>query len=319
MAFKFLNWFKKKPLEEQKTLKTGIVFSGGGTRGFAYVGVIKAFRECGIDFDMVAGTSVGAIIGCFYAAGVPTDLMLERASKMKQTDIFSSKFKLIPSKTEKLEEFVAEILDGKEFNDLHKPFCAVATDIKTGNEVHISSGEKGDLVKAVAGSCAIPAVFNVVPYKDMNLLDGGLINNMPADALREMGADIVISLDINPTRGFGTDSIKTMDLLKASLRVLMKSNVVNGYVHSDYIIKLDLSRFSQLKIENIEELIQLGYQLTMEQMPEIKRVLSRTKPDESIKRMGRKIRAINKKNKQIEKISSSLTNEEKELLKIYER
>ncbi|MBQ8761787.1 MAG: hypothetical protein IJZ26_00500, partial [Clostridia bacterium] len=65
--------------------------------------------------------------------------------------------------------------------------------------------------------------------------------------------------------------------------------------------------------------IQLGYQLTMEQMPEIKRVLSRTKPDESIKRMSRKIRAINKKNKQIEKISSSLTNEEKELLKIYER
>ena len=317
MAFSFFNLFRRKKSAQKNPVKTGIVFSGGGTRGFAYIGVIKAFLESGIDFDMVAGTSVGSIIGAFYAANVPLTIMEERAVKMKQTDIFSSKIKLIPSKTERLEEFVAEILDGKEFDDLVKPFCAVAVDIKTGTEVHISSGGKGDLVKAIAGSCAIPGVFNAVPFKDMNLLDGGLTNNIPADALREMGADIVISIDINPTRGYGTDSLKTVELLKAALRILMKSNAVNGYVHSDYIIKLDLSKFSQLKIENIDEMIQLGYELTMQQIPEIKRVLERTKADESIKRVSRKIRAIQKKSKQIEKLNQSLTDEEKEILKIY--
>ncbi len=317
MAFSFFNLFRRKKSAQKNPVKTGIVFSGGGTRGFAYIGVIKAFLESGIDFDMVAGTSVGSIIGAFYAANVPLNIMEERAVKMKQTDIFSSKIKLIPSKTERLEEFVAEILDGKEFDDLVKPFCAVAVDIKTGTEVHISSGGKGDLVKAIAGSCAIPGVFNAVPFKDMNLLDGGLTNNIPADALREMGADIVISIDINPTRGYGTDSLKTVELLKAALRILMKSNAVNGYVHSDYIIKLDLSKFSQLKIENMDEMIQLGYELTMQQIPEIKRVLERTKADESIKRVSRKIRAIQKKSKQIEKLNQSLTDEEKEILKIY--
>ena len=317
MAFSFFNLFRRKKSAQKNPVKTGIVFSGGGTRGFAYIGVIKAFLESGIDFDMVAGTSVGSIIGAFYAANVPLTIMEERAVKMKQTDIFSSKIKLIPSKTERLEEFVAEILDGKEFDDLVKPFCAVAVDIKTGTEVHISSGGKGDLVKAIVGSCAIPGVFNAVPFKDMNLLDGGLTNNIPADALREMGADIVISIDINPTRGYGTDSLKTVELLKAALRILMKSNAVNGYVHSDYIIKLDLSKFSQLKIENMNEMIQLGYELTMQQIPEIKRVLERTKADESIKRVSRKIRAIQKKSKQIEKLNQSLTDEEKEILKIY--
>lgn len=317
MAFSFFNLFRRKKSAQKNPVKTGIVFSGGGTRGFAYIGVIKAFLESGIDFDMVAGTSVGSIIGAFYAANVPLNIMEERAVKMKQTDIFSSKIKLIPSKTERLEEFVAEILDGKEFDDLVKPFCAVAVDIKTGTEVHISSGGKGDLVKAIAGSCAIPGVFNAVPFKDMNLLDGGLTNNIPADALREMGADIIISIDINPTRGYGTDSLKTVELLKAALRILMKSNAVNGYVHSDYIIKLDLSKFSQLKIENMDEMIQLGYELTMQQIPEIKRVLERTKADESIKRVSRKIRAIQKKSKQIEKLNQSLTDEEKEILKIY--
>ena len=317
MAFSFFNLFRRKKSAQKNPVKTGIVFSGGGTRGFAYIGVIKAFLESGIDFDMVAGTSVGSIIGAFYAANVPLTIMEERAVKMKQTDIFSSKIKLIPSKTERLEEFVAEILDGKEFDDLVKPFCAVAVDIKTGTEVHISSGGKGDLVKAIAGSCAIPGVFNAVPFKDMNLLDGGLTNNIPADALREMGADIIISIDINPTRGYGTDSLKTVELLKAALRILMKSNAVNGYVHSDYIIKLDLSKFSQLKIENMDEMIQLGYELTMQQIPEIKRVLERTKADESIKRVSRKIRAIQKKSKQIEKLNQSLTDEEKEILKIY--
>ncbi len=292
----FMDWFTNlfKGSKKRKVLKTAIVFSGGGTRGFAYIGVIKALREAGIDFDMVAGTSVGSIIGAFYAAEIPVDIMEERALKMKQSDIFSSKLVFIPSKTEKLESFIAEYLGNKTFADLKKPFCVVAVDMKTGQEIHIREGE---LVKAIAGSCAIPGVFTPVDYGNYRLADGGLCNNIPADAARDMGADIVISLDINPTRGFGTDSTKTTDLLMASLRVLMKSNAVNGYVHSDYIVKIDLSKFSQLKIKDMQELIQIGYQVTKENIPQILLALGREVPDESIKRVSRKIKAIEKKKK----------------------
>lgn len=285
------NLFKKK---EKKPLKTAIVFSGGGTRGFAYIGVIKAFKEAGIDFDIVAGTSVGSIIGAFYAAGVPVEDMEKRALTMKRGDIFSSKFVLFPSKTKRLEAFVSEFLQGKTFADLKKPLCVVAVDIKSGQEIHI---KEGDLIKAVAGSCAIPGIFNPVDYGEYRLLDGGLKNNIPADAARELGADIVISLDINPTRGYGTDSEKTLDLLMASLRVLMKSNAVNGFVHSDYIIKIDLSKFSQLKVKDMEEMIKIGYDVTKENMPEILKALGRETPDENIKRVSRKIRAIERKKK----------------------
>lgn len=299
----FIEWFgnlfktkaQKQEAEKEKTkLKTAIVFSGGGTRGFAYIGVIKALREAGIDFDIVAGTSVGSIIGAFYAANISVEDMEKRALTMKQGDIFSSKFVLVPSKTERLEAFVSEFLSGKTFADLQKPFCVVAVDIKSGEEVHI---KEGDLIKAVAGSCAIPGVFNPVDYGEYRLLDGGLKNNIPADAARELGADIVISLDINPTRGYGTESTKTLDLLMASLRVLMKSNAVNGYVHSDYIIKIDLSKFSQLKVRDMQEMIEVGYNVTKENIPEIMRAIGRETPDENIKRISRKLQAIEKKKK----------------------
>lgn len=312
-----MNWFtklfKKSEKQPQKKLKTGIVFSGGGVRGFAYIGVMRALKEAGIEFDCVAGTSIGSLMGALYAMDMPIEEMENYALKVKQSDFTTSKLIFVPNKTEKFEKMVSELVGNNTFETLKKPLCVVAVDLKSGKEVHITSG---NLVKAIAGSCAVPGVFTPVELGEMRLVDGLLTNNIPADALREMGCDIVVSLDINPTRGYGTNSAKLLDVLKASLRVLMVSNAVNGYVHSDYILKIDLSEFSQLKISNTLELMKRGYVATKKYIPEILQTLNKKEADKSIKKMSRKLRLIKKKSDQIEKLTKSLTEKEKLELKI---
>lgn len=312
-------WFKglfkpNKKQKEEKKLKTGIVFSGGGVRGFSYVGVMRAFKEAGIEFDYVAGTSIGALMGALYASDLTIEEMEQYALTIKQSDFTSSKFVFVPNKTDKLESIVSELLGEYTFETLKKPLCIVAVDIKSGKEVHL---HQGDLVKAIAGSCAVPGVFNPVEFGDMRLVDGLLTNNIPADALRDMGADIIVSLDINPTRGFGTESTKLLDILKASFRILMVSNAVKGYVQSDYVLKIDLSEFHQLKISDTLELMKRGYLATKQALPEILEVLNRTQSNKNIKNMSRKLKAIKRKSEQLERLTDSLSENEKlELKKI---
>ena len=304
------NWFKKifkkpstrkieqAPEQTLHPLKLGLAFSGGGTRGVAYIGVIKAFREAGLHFDYVAGTSVGSLMGAVYCADLSNEEMEQRARTLKPKDILTSKIAFVPNKTEKLESVVREVLGGRTFQDLKLPFTAVAVDIITGTEVHIDSG---DLAKAISGSCAVPGIFNPVDFGDYRLFDGGIQNNIPADVVRDMGADIVLAVDINPTRGYGTTSTKYLELMKAALRILMKSNSVKGYVHSDYVLKIDLSQYDQRKLDNVDEMINIGYEVTKQEMPNILKVLGMRVPDENIKETVRRLKIMQKRAKQIAK------------------
>ena len=304
----FKKMFKKEEQNNKKPLKTGIVFSGGGVRGLAYIGVIRAFKEAGISFDYVAGTSIGSFVAALYAADIPVEKMEEKAISIKQKDFHNAKFFILPSKTNKFENIISEMLEGYNFENLKKPLCVCAVDIKTGKEQHIKNG---DLVKAIAGSCAVPGFFEPVDFGDMRLVDGGLLNNIPADALREMGADIVVSLDINPNRGYGTESTKTLDILKASLRILMTSNAINGYVHSDYVLKIDLNDFSQLKVTDTKQLIQRGYEGAKKGIPDIIEALNIKEADKSIKKMTRRLKLIKKQSEKLEKLTKSLNQRER--------
>ncbi len=305
----FTSWFKNlfkrptvKKIEETPAdvalhpLKLGLAFSGGGTRGVAYIGVIKAFNEAGLKFDYVAGTSVGSLMGAAYCAGLTVEEMEKRARGLKEKDILTSRISFMPNKTEKLESVVNEVLGGRTFQDLKIPFTAVAVDIITAKEVHVSSG---NLAKAISGSCAVPGVFNPVDFGEYRFFDGGIQNNIPADVVREMGADIVLAVDINPTRGYGTTSTKYLELMKAALRILMKSNSVKGYVYSDYVLKIDLSQYDQRKLENVDEMIKAGYDITKAEMPNILKVLGMRVPDESIKETMHRLKEMQRRAKQI--------------------
>lgn len=289
---------KSAPGEVLHPLKLGLALSGGGVYGAAYIGVFRAFAEAGLKFDYVAGTSAGSLFGAAYCAGMTPKQMEDIALNMRSKDVLSSKFIFVPNKTEKIESFVDAILDGRSFEDLQVPFCAVAVDVISGEELHLRTGS---LSKSVAGSCAFPGVFTSVEYPPFRLVDGGIMNNIPSDVVREMGADVVLAVDLNPSRGPGTDSTKYFDILKASFKIMTKSNSYKGYVYADHLLKLDLSDFKQFKLEGLKEMIQIGYDMTVADMPNILKTLGMRVPNESIRETAARINEMQKRAKLIAK------------------
>lgn len=270
--FEFLKNKNTNKLKKHKNLKVGVSFGGGATRGFAHIGAIKAFEEAGIKFDFVAGTSAGSLVGAFYAAGKTYSEMVDIAKSIKEKDIRTSKIILIPSKTSGIEEVIINNLGDIDIQDLSVPFAPVVVDLKSTEEIAL---RRGNLAKAVAGSCAVPGVFAPVEFEDKLLADGGLQNTIPADIPKLFGCDYVISIDVNSTRAYGTDSTKLLDVMGASIRILMKSNAIKGYVYSEVIIRPDLKRFKSTSISGIDEMIEEGYKATKEMIPAILEVFSR--------------------------------------------
>lgn len=255
----------------RRKAKIGLALSGGATRGFAHIGAIKAFEEFGLKFDYICGTSAGSLVGAFYAAGYGYKELLKVAKEIKVKDIRTSKVIFVPSKTEGIESIITSNLGDINIEDLKTPFSAVAVDIKTTYEVCLTHG---NLAKAVAGSCAVPGIFQPVEHEGMHLCDGGLQNTMPADIPKLMGCDYVISVDVNKERAYGTDSTKVLDVLACSIRILMKSNVVKGYLNSDVVLRPETKRFKSTKTEGYLDMIEEGYREAIDKMPAIMKIFS---------------------------------------------
>lgn len=271
-----LNFFKRnKDKEKPKKvflpkITAGLALGGGGARGFAHIGVIKAFEDSGIDFPIVTGTSVGSLVGSLYAYGLSSDEMVELAKSLDAKEIRTSKLFFRPSPSKNIETLMTKIYGEIQFSDLTKKFALSAVDIISGNEVVLSSG---NLAKAVSASCAVPLVFSPVQWEEYRLVDGGLANVVPSDVARQLGAEVVVSVDINSTRGGGTDSLKTLDMFFAVFRIAMKSTAYKGLINSDIIIKPDLKAYKATKFEGWTEMIDEGYRAAMEAVPQIKELL----------------------------------------------
>lgn len=257
---------------KNKKVKIGLALGGGGARGFAHLGAIKAFEEYGLKFDYVCGTSAGSIVGAFYSAGLSYEQMYNIAVKMDVKDIRTSKLVFVPSKSDGIEKVIRDELGNINIEDLPTPFSAVAVDIISLDECVIS---KGNLAKACAGSCAVPGIFQPVVFGNRHLCDGGLQNTIPADVPKLMGCDYVVSVDVNKSRNYGTESTKVLDVLSCSIRILMKGNVVKGYLYSDVMIKPETKRFKSTKKEGFLDMIEEGYNATIDVMPEILKLFKR--------------------------------------------
>lgn len=247
-------------------IKIGLALGGGGARGFTHLGAIKAFEEFGLKFDYIAGTSVGSFVGAFYAAGYNYDQMYELAKRIRLKDIRTNRVPFTPSRTDGIGSIVKENLGDIDIKELKTPFSAVAVDLISTKEVCIS---KGNLAKAVMGSCAVPAAFQPVEFEGMILSDGGLQNTIPADIPRFFGCDYVVSVDVNKSRTYGTESTKVFDVIMCSIRILMKSNAVRGYINSDVVVKPETKRFKSTSTEGMEEMIEEGYKAAIDAMPQI--------------------------------------------------
>lgn len=268
-----MKFFEKKrdiPVKNKK-VKLGLALGGGGARGVAHIGVLKAFEENGITFDFVAGTSAGSIVGAMYSFGKTPEEMLKIARTLDVKDIRKSKF-FMPSKTDGIEDLIKQNLGDVDVSQSKIPFSAIAVDLISSREIAFT---RGNLSKVVAGSCAVPGVFVPVEYEDMHLSDGGLQNNIPSDVPRHFGCDYVVAVDVNSTRGYGTSSLKVLDVILATIRIMSKSNCNKGYLNADIVVAPSMKEYKSTKMDDIDAMYAEGYQAGLEAVPKILELISK--------------------------------------------
>ncbi len=274
--------------------KIGLVLSGGGARGGAHLGVIKMFEKYRIPIDMIAGTSMGAFVGGLYASGKTSDeieqllvttpwdkyisvsydrteLPFRRKQFQRdfpgnlkvginadykpalQAGLFSGQQMLTLLKTQTLQ-----VNNLENFSDFPIPFIAVASDLKTGEAVYL---REGDLSQSIYASIAIPGGFEPIEIDGKTLVDGGVAENLPLKAMREMGADIIVAIDISTPFANDIDSKSYLTVITQMTDILMRKNVekdIASMRDNEILITPDLEGYTPLDSDKYPEIIAIG-------------------------------------------------------------
>ena len=209
---------KIKTSRKRRKLKVGLALGGGGTKGFAHLGALKAFEENKITFDYIAGCSIGSLVGALISEGMTSDEVYKIAKNYTMKDFASSRIPFVASSTEKMENIIETYIKHNNFKKLKNEFACVAVDLKTGNEVIF---DKGNLKKCIAASCSIPGFFQPVKYEDYLLVDGGVKNLLPADVCKKNNCNVVIGIDLSKGNNNISDNPSIIRVLKTSLKIMM--------------------------------------------------------------------------------------------------
>ena len=250
----------------------GIALGSGAARGLAHIGVLKALEENDIKIDIVSGSSAGALVGSLYCCGISPHIMSEIAIQIERkmwVDLTVPRRGFI--KGERIEELVKLLTKNTRIEDVQKKLSIIATDIKHSRKQVFNNGL---IYKAVRASLSIPGVFVPVRIDDMVLVDGGVIDRVPASEVKKMGADVVIAVDV----GFSTQQGRVnhiFDVILQSIDVMAKQILTNSIIDADILIEPHLSHIGPSKFELAEECIEIGYNSALEKIDEIKRVIMR--------------------------------------------
>jgi NTE family protein len=235
--------------------KIGIALGGGGSRGFAHIGVLKALKEKGIEPDVISGTSAGAIVGCLVADGKTPEEIMTIMGEIELTDV--AKIEL-PKKgfasLDNLRKKLNKNLKASKFSELEKPLYLGLSNLLTGEIDYISTG---NITKAVQGSASIPIIFSPVEINGQVYVDGGLLDNVPVKPLINQ-CDIIIAVDIMPIEKI--DAIE--DVKDVITRVFQMSTSMQNYSRDscDLIIELEaVADYNILDTRHNEEIYNLGY------------------------------------------------------------
>ena len=174
---------------------TGLALGSGAARGLSHIGVLNALEECDIRIDLLAGTSIGALIGALYASGVPVSRLQQVASELNWRKLAGMLGPSIPTSglmdSRKIARFIKELLPVKTFEELNIPLAVTTTDIESGELIVI---RQGLLLPAILAAISFPGLFSPVRVGDRFLVDGGLCSPVPTDVVRQMGAEIIIGV-----------------------------------------------------------------------------------------------------------------------------
>ncbi len=256
-------YYKTINLPKEKRPKIILVLGGGGARGFAHVGVLKALREANVPIDMVVGTSMGAIIGSLYCSGVELEEIEKIATYIKWDDISNlssvSLLKMLVSEkllsTQKMEKYINKMIGDKHFFQLNIPFACVATDIKTGEKIIFKEGE---VASAARASATIPGIFEPVQYRQRFLVDGGIVENIPVSVAKLFNPDIIITVAVSADITKNSFDNIFVSLFQAIYIQGQQTDKVNLKM-SDIIIAPKVNDISAIELNRAVECIDAGF------------------------------------------------------------
>lgn len=228
------------PVSIKRPPKIGLALGGGAARGFAHVGVIAALEEAGIKVDLVVGTSAGSMVGAIYASGKNAAQLQDIAMKMEEAEITDWTLPFFGRgvlRGEALSNYVNRQVNNKLIESLPVPFGVVATDLKSGQGVLFQRGDTGQAVRA---SSAVPSVFSPVKIGDREFVDGGLVAPVPVRFAKQMGADLVIAVDISAAPE-GNNADGTIAVLLQTFAIMGKSINEYALLGADVVVRPELA------------------------------------------------------------------------------
>jgi NTE family protein len=250
----------------------GIVLSGGGTRGIAHIGVLRALAEEGIVPDCIAGVSAGAIVGALYAAGYPPPEMLEffiKKNPFRLSKVAIAKPGIID--TDKVVADFEEYFPENSFEALGKPLRVIATDLTHGEPVEFDSGP---LIPAVLASSSVPLMFTPMTVEGRVLADGGIVSNFPAELLSGR-CRVLLGVHLSPIHEVAaSDLSSSLSVLRRALDVGMFRASQAKFDRCDAVIRpMNLERFGIFDTKHLVDIEAAGYDAALGQMPAIRDVV----------------------------------------------
>ncbi len=277
-------------LFKKQNLKVGLALGSGAARGLAHIGVLKALKEAEIPIDIIAGTSMGAMVGaCFAKDGTITTVEetalntgWKEMARFLDSKIGHIRQGLIYGG--RVDNLLQSLIGSIKFNQLKIPFSCITTDINTGERVVITSGLVKDAVRA---SISIPGIFVPVVVQDKCLVDGGLIDPLPIEALKEMGANVMIAINVlvdpqrskrsaSSSKGSAVPEIPNIfNAILQSLYIMEYEIAKHIILQADLVISPQVSHIEAFDFNRGEEAILTGYKAGKEILPKLRSLINR--------------------------------------------
>lgn len=253
--------------------RIGLALGGGAARGFAHVGVIQVLEEAGIRPAMVAGTSAGSLVAAFYASGKSGKQLQHVAETMEEAAIADWTLPLFNRgmlRGDALARYVNGQVGSRLIEDFPMPLGIVATDLNSGQSMLFQRGDTGTAVRA---SSAVPAVFQPVRISGRDYVDGGLVSPVPVRAARQMGAELIIAVDISSPPD-GNLAGGTLDVLLQTFSIMSKSINYFELREADIVVQPALPGVSSSDFSSRKKSIEAGRRAMQQLMPQLRAAIS---------------------------------------------
>lgn len=269
-----LNMLNERGDEILKEPKIGLALGSGGARGLAHIGVLKVLEEEKVPINMIAGTSMGALVASLYAAGQDIDALLKISRSFKRKyfiDMTMPKLGFVLGN--RIKDFIRIFTYNKKIEELNLPVALVATDIHTGEKVVF---REGPVAQAVRASISIPGIFVPESIDGRMLVDGGVSDRVPVSVVREMGADIVIAVDVSGLKK-NPEITNIYDVILQSIDIMQQELISARALQSDIYLRPAVTNFSAYSFNEIDELISLGEKAAREEIESVKDIIRQWK------------------------------------------